>query len=214
MTQGFLVQQWRVGEFQNFNYGIIDQETLECWIVDPHKGILSELSQELSGLKIAGVLLTHTHWDHTNGVEEILAQLPEIKVYVHEADQFRLKESGWRDQVHRIVDQECLELTPRLRVKVHHTPGHSAGGVCFEVNREYLITGDTLFINDCGRTDLETGDPRQMWESMKKLRVMDPGLIVLPGHQYHRLASDTLGGQCLTNAALRAVTLEEFMALP
>ncbi len=94
------------------------------------------------------------------------------------------------------------------------TPGHTPGSICIIVNKEALITGDTLFINDCGRTDLPGGDLHQMYDTLKNIIYPLPdNLIVYPGHDYGPTPSDTLGNQKRTNKTLTVPTFKDFSQL-
>ena len=95
------------------------------------------------------------------------------------------------------------------------TPGHTPGGICIIVDNEAIITGDTLFIGDCGRTDLPGGDLAQMFRTLQeKIMPLPDHLIVYPGHDYGDKPFDTLGNQKRTNKTLIAKNLEEFSKIP
>lgn len=94
------------------------------------------------------------------------------------------------------------------------TPGHTPGSICILVNNEAIITGDTLFIGDCGRTDLPGGNLTQMYNTLHyKIKSLPDHLIVYPGHNYGNKPFDTLGNQKLTNKTLVVKNLEEFSRL-
>ena len=103
-----------------------------------------------------------------------------------------------------------------------HTPGHSAGELCYRLEatdlkgelRTYLFTGDTLFIRDCGRTDLETGSNAQMFESLQRLKKFPPDTVILPGHHYVRECASTLSREMETSPPLRCASIQELEALP
>jgi len=95
------------------------------------------------------------------------------------------------------------------------TPGHTPGGICVIVDNEAIITGDTLFIGDCGRTDLPDGNLAQMYKTLhEKIMLLPDHLIVYPGHDYGYKPYDTLGKQKQTNKTLLAKSLEEFSEIP
>lgn len=95
------------------------------------------------------------------------------------------------------------------------TPGHTPGGICIIVDGEALLTGDTLFIGDCGRTDLPGGDLEEMFQTLqKKIRTLSDNLIVYPGHDYGDKPFDTLGNQKRTNKTLKVKSLQEFSLIP
>ena len=95
------------------------------------------------------------------------------------------------------------------------TPGHTPGGLCILVDNDALLTGDTLFIDDCGRADLPGGSLPQMYQTLReKIMSLPDCLVIYPGHDYGDRPFDTLGRQKQTNKALRARSLDEFSLLP
>jgi glyoxylase-like metal-dependent hydrolase (beta-lactamase superfamily II) len=95
------------------------------------------------------------------------------------------------------------------------TPGHTAGGICIIVDEKALVTGDTLFIGDCGRTDLPGGSLEEMFRTLQqKIISLPDDLIVYPGHDYGKKPFDSLGNQKRSNKTLRVRTLEEFSLIP
>jgi len=141
----------------------------------------------LDGRKPAAVLLTHGHFDHT-GALSFFAGVP---IYIHELDSIMLGDSHYSfgriagDHARRpdatgfLQEGQILRLAG-MDIHVLHTPGHTRGSVCFRVNDE-LLTGDTLFKGDYGRTDLPGGSPEQMRASLRRLLRLS-GCHVLPGH--------------------------------
>jgi len=95
------------------------------------------------------------------------------------------------------------------------TPGHTPGGICIIVDGEAMLTGDTLFIGDCGRTDLPGGSLEEMFQTLQtKIMSLSDELLVYPGHDYGEKPFDTLGNQKRTNKTLRARSLKEFSQIP
>jgi glyoxylase-like metal-dependent hydrolase (beta-lactamase superfamily II) len=95
------------------------------------------------------------------------------------------------------------------------TPGHTPGGICIIVDKKALLTGDTLFIGDCGRTDLPGGSLEEMFKTLQeKIFLLSDELIVYPGHDYGEKPFDSLGNQKRTNKTLKAKTLKEFSTIP
>jgi glyoxylase-like metal-dependent hydrolase (beta-lactamase superfamily II) len=95
------------------------------------------------------------------------------------------------------------------------TPGHTPGSICIIVDEEAIITGDTLFSGDCGRTDLPGGNITQMFKTLReKIMTLPDNLIVYPGHDYGDKPFDTLGNQKRTNKTLIAKNLDEFSRIP
>jgi glyoxylase-like metal-dependent hydrolase (beta-lactamase superfamily II) len=99
-----------------------------------------------------------------------------------------------------------------MEVEVVHTPGHRFDSVCYLVDGTHLLTGDTLFVGECGRVDLPGSDPVAMHRSLTQtLRALPDELIVLPGHDYGATPTSTLGEQKRTNATMQPRSLDEFL---
>jgi hydroxyacylglutathione hydrolase len=94
---------------------------------------------------------------------------------------------------------------------VIHTPGHTPDSICLLCNTK-LLTGDTLFVGECGRTDLPGGSSKDMYFSLfSKLMKLDDNIEVYPGHDYGRSPSSTIGSERITNYVLKKRSLEEFI---
>ena len=156
-------------------------------VVDPGDDadkILSEAQK--AGKQIKHILLTHSHWDHIGAVNE-LKKLG-AKVYVHK-EEVQILHSEINPDI--LLDgSEVLKLGGR-EVKVLHTPGHTAGSVCYIVDykqenpnvpQSVMFSGDTLFYLEIGRCDLPTGNFNTMKKTLKKLFALDTDYKVLPGH--------------------------------
>ncbi|MFH1290687.1 MAG: MBL fold metallo-hydrolase [Nanoarchaeota archaeon] len=161
---------------ENFSYIIADPQTKEAAVVDPgfeHEKILNKAKEQ--NLKITKILLTHAHFDHTTDLPA-LEKATKAEIYIHEKEPFDLKL-----KTKKVKDGDIIPLGS-LKIEVIHTPGHTQGGVCFLIGKK-LITGDTLFVNSMGRTDLG-GNEKEMFESLKKLSELPDNTEVYPGHDY------------------------------
>jgi glyoxylase-like metal-dependent hydrolase (beta-lactamase superfamily II) len=100
-----------------------------------------------------------------------------------------------------------------------HTPGHSSGEFCYllpkqtQVDRPYVFTGDTLFIRDCGRTDLESGNDAEMFASLQILKQLDPDTVILVGHHYAKECASTLGEELKVSPPLKCASVSELSNL-
>lgn len=215
------VVQFEIGTLRNFVYLLTDWKSGEAWIVDPQRD-LSSIHQVLQSaqLKLTGILLTHTHHDHIAGIEPLLKWQPDLPIWVHPLDAIRLErlcqeQPKVRSNLRLFSDREVLRIGD-LELLALHTPGHSAGGSCFFVQTTppFLLTGDTLFIGDCGRTDLETGSVEQMFESLTRLKMLPKDSVILPGHHYARACASTLEHELQSNLSLQAGSVEELAAIP
>lgn len=212
------VAQWEIGTASNFVYGILDRESREAALVDTHKGIL-DVASELTGggFRLASLLLTHTHWDHIGGLEDLIRAFPGLQVVVHAEDLHRLKSDLKRHPGLKLIHDRELIRVGRLEVEALHTPGHSAGEVCYFLRRPapgYLFTGDTVFIRDCGRTDLETGSTAQLFESLQKLKKLPPETVILPGHHYAPECASTLAAELRDSPPFLCQSVVELENLP
>jgi hydroxyacylglutathione hydrolase len=184
------LKQMELGPMQNFVYLIGDPETRDCVVVDPAweiDAILDTVATD--GMRLRSALVTHTHQDHVGGhlfghdipgLEELLGKAP-AKVYVHKAEREFLH--GFGSDLVKVDGGDTVEVG-RVTITFIHTPGHTPGSQCFKV-RDRVVSGDTLFIGSCGRTDLPGSDPGAMYESLtQKLAKLDEATLVFPGHNY------------------------------
>ena len=210
------LKQISVGNMANYSYLIFDEETTAAVIVDPAfdpQRILTELASVQSRCAAPPkplIILTHHHFDHINCSNEIASETgAAIAAHPETADLVADTISV------NIMFRDNDELpVGNGQIKVLHTPGHAPGSICLIVDNRWIVTGDTLFVGDCGRTDLSGSDPRVMFESLQRLRKLDDSLIVMPGHNYGASPSSTLGQEKTQNPALAARTWEEFCAVP
>ena len=202
------LKQMEIGPMENFVYFVGSKKTKEVFVVDPAwqtDTILRTAKEE--DLTIRGVLVSHYHFDHTNGIEELL-QAVDCPVYVNKNDVAYLDFS--HDNI-KPVDQGHRLKLGEVEIECIHTPGHTKGSQCFHC-RAHLISGDTLFIDACGRTDLPGGDPKELYYSLtQKLMKMDDATVLCPGHNYSSVATVTLGEQKKTNPYLICDSLENFL---
>lgn len=164
----------------NYTYIISKAGTKECLIIDPAweiKKIISYLN--LNDLKVRGILLTHSHYDHTNLVAA-LVNIYDAEVYISgiEANYYRYNCKN----LHYTENLELLTLS-FFKVRVFVTPGHTKGSTCYLVS-DYLFTGDTLFYEGCGLCDT-SDDASDMYDSLHFLKdTIDRDTIIYPGHCY------------------------------
>jgi hydroxyacylglutathione hydrolase len=214
------LKQMELGPMQNFVYLIGDPVARQCVVVDPAWEIDAIVATaERDGMTLTGALVTHTHQDHVGGsleswglpgripgVEELLERVP-LKVYVHKAEREFLKGLG-TDLVK--VDGHDVLTVGRLTVTFLHTPGHTPGSQCFLVDGR-LVSGDTLFIGSCGRTDLPGSDPAEMYYSLtQRLAALPDDTLLFPGHNYGG-DSSTIGDEKRHNAFMRFASLGDFL---
>jgi len=204
------IEQVRIG-IDNFSYIIYCQKINKAAIVDPGFNP-SELIEYISSnyLELEYIIATHYHADHTSGIQKIKNSFSSSKIVASKLDGAKL---GMEVDVF-VSDGDKLELG-EVKLDFILTPGHTPGGICIIVDNEALLTGDTLFIGDCGRTDLPGGNLAQMFKTLQeKIKPLPDHLIVYPGHYYGYEPFDNLGNQKRTNKTLLAKNLEEFSKIP
>ncbi|TCO79840.1 MBL fold metallo-hydrolase [Marinisporobacter balticus] len=174
-------------------YILACEETKKACIIDPGGDADELLSYiEKKGLDLAFILLTHAHGDHIGGIPQI-KEKENTPVFVHKEDEKMLQDgnknlsnmmSGPNIEIvadRLLSDGEIIELG-KLKLHIIHTPGHTRGSVCIKVE-DMLFSGDTLFANSIGRTDLEGGSFEEIIHSIKrKLLIIEDEVKVLPGH--------------------------------
>ncbi len=220
MNETIYLRQMELGPMQNFVYLVGDPATKQCVVVDPAWEIDTiARTAAADDMVIVGALVTHTHQDHVGGsleswgmpgripgVEELLEKIP-IKVYVHKAEREFLK--GFGSDLVKVDGNDTLKVG-RLELTFLHTPGHTPGSQCFLVDGR-LISGDTLFIGSCGRTDLPGSDPTQMYYSLtQRLYKLPDDTVLFPGHNYGG-PSSTIGDERRQNPFMRFTSLGDFL---
>lgn len=186
----------------NFSYIIADELTKEAAIVDPsfNSDILTEMLKK-QNFTLKFIINTHGHADHTFG-NQVLKKNFKAKIAAHKLSKIEKDLS--------VEDGDSLKLGKTV-LKVIHTPGHTPDSICLLVDGK-LLTGDTLFVGECGRTDLPCGDPKEMYDSLfNKILKLDDNIEVYPGHDYGVYPYSTIGKERKTNYTLEHRTLEEFV---
>jgi hydroxyacylglutathione hydrolase len=219
--QRLYLRQAQIGPMANYVYILGDSVTRKAAVVDPAwdvEAICNFIQSE--GYEIDKILITHYHPDHLGGsmmgqniegAAEMLSRV-KAKVYVnkHEAEGVK-RVAGLSDSDLVKVDAGDVFKLGDIDVKFLHTPGHTPGSQCFLADGN-LISGDTLFINSCGRVDLPGSDPEAMYYSLNRiLKNLDDETVVYPGHAYSNEPSSTIGRQKRTNMYLRFETLDDFL---
>lgn len=211
-----ILEQIQIGPMQNFTYVIGASSTREVVLVDPAWDIVNLLKHiEEKEYKLTAALVTHYHPDHCGGsmyqqtvpgVADLLANHP-VKIFVNKHEAPGLKRvTGISDSDMKLVDSgDTMNVGP-IEVEFLHTPGHTPGSQCFRI-KNTLVSGDTLFIDGCGRVDLPGSDSDAMYESLKKLKSLPDETLLLPGHNYSAVPNATLGQTKVQNAYLRVDSL-------
>jgi glyoxylase-like metal-dependent hydrolase (beta-lactamase superfamily II) len=187
----------------NFSYIIADETTLEAAVVDPSFNageIMRILKTQKFVLKY--IIDTHGHSDHTAGNQE-LHSVHDAKIVVHKLSRISAEIK---------VDDGDTIIVGNISINVIHTPGHSTDSICLLVDNKKLLTGDTLFVGECGRIDLPGGNSRSLYDSIfNKLLKLSDDVEVYPGHDYGRKPYSTMGEERRSNYTLQPRNLAEFI---
>jgi hydroxyacylglutathione hydrolase len=186
----------------NFTYIIADEETKEAAVIDSSYNadeIIKTIKTQKFQLKY--IINTHGHSDHTAGNIELQSIFgAKIIAYKHSKMHPDLP-----------VDENDIINVGKSSVKIIYTPGHTADSICLLVKNQKLITGDTLFVGECGRTDFPGGNTKSMYESLNRLQELDENIEVYPGHDYGLKQSSTIGDEKKSNYTLQPRCLKEFI---
>lgn len=207
----------------NFVYLIGDRRTGEAVAIDPAydvDGILDILAAD--DMRLTGVLATHYHPDHVGGemmgysIEGVHELLERVQVPVH----VQTEEAPLVQAVTHLTGSELVEhssgdivMVGDIPIELIHTPGHTPGSQCFMVDGA-LVSGDTLFLEGCGRTDLPGGDPVALYESLtQRLAKVPDDAVLFPGHLYSAAPSASMGETRQVNFVFRPRNAEEWLAM-
>lgn len=192
-------------ETSTYTYLIADETTREAALVDP---VLEQLERDLAllaelGLTLRYVLETHVHADHVTAAGRLrertgaktaasAAGAPCVDVALHHADVIRLG---------------------AIAITVLATPGHTDDGLSFQV-AGHVLSGDTLLVRGCGRSDFQNGDPGQLYDAIQQVLFRLPDdTVVLPGHDYRGFTASTIGEEKRHNPRLASRSRGDFIAL-
>lgn len=194
--------QFQVGPYQNFTYIVDDGEGGPAVVVDPSFGIEPVLEKiDERRLRVAYILNTHSHKDHWAGNADVRARTG-AKVVAHRVAPL--------DQDVSVDDGDAFEAG-RLKFRVIHTPGHTPDSVLYLFDG-HVATGDTLFVGECGRTDLPGGDSGALYDSLfDKVIRLDDATVILPGHDYGMTPTSTIGAEKAENYVLKPRTKAQFI---
>ncbi|WP_143322251.1 MBL fold metallo-hydrolase [Clostridium sp. HBUAS56010] len=191
----FRIKTYPVGQIGTNCYVVYRETCKKAVIIDPgaQGGDIADHLKELSVTPEA-IFLTHGHFDHILGIEELKREYPGIPVYAGDQEKDLLSNpsinlSAGFGEAYSVHADQYLEdgasvKAGEISFKVLHTPGHTKGSVCYLIQDEdVLISGDTLFLESLGRTDFPTGDQSMIIKSIRERLFPLPGdTLVYPGH--------------------------------
>ena len=205
------LRQLKLGPMENFVYLLGAEGAKEVAVVDPAWDLGSiESAADDDEKEISCAIVSHSHLDHINGLPDLL-RLHDVPVYAQKTEvEFSPELRNLADAVKAIGPGDEISVGP-LRVRALHTPGHTPGSQCFQCGG-VLVSGDTLFINACGRCDLRGGDPEAMYWSLSKVLLQLPEQTRLfPGHDYADVPVATLAQTKKANPYLQFANLQDFV---
>ncbi len=197
-------EQIATGGCQSYLIGC--PETLAAALIDPE---LRQIDRYLAlaakhGVRIRYIIETHTHADHFSAAKQ-MGQTLGAPVVMH-----RDSAAPFADL--RLDDGDMIALG-NLRLQALYTPGHTRDSMCL-VGADRVFTGDTLLIGGTGRTDLPTGDPDQLYDSLfGKLLKLAPEILVFPAHDYKGRSSSTIGAEIAENPRLQKTDRTAFVTM-
>lgn len=198
---------------QNFSYIMGDEKSMECAVIDAGWDVdkLIDIANK-EKLKITKIILTHSHYDHVQKVDELASKTNAI-VHFHEDDFNEISRviKNPNIKIRKLKNNDEIKIG-KIKIKVVHTPGHTPGAICLLAENK-LLTGDTLFVNAIGRTDLAGGDSLNLFESLQKLKKLNDDIEVYPGHDYGNIPFSTIGDEKKINPYFMCNTKEQFMSL-
>ncbi len=212
-----ILEQIEIGPMQNFTYIVGSKRTREVAIIDPAwdiDGLLKRIDEQ--GYTLTAALATHYHPDHVGGsfgsknvpgLAELMGKRP-VKVYAHKLETEGVKKvTALSDSDIKSVESgDKLDLGD-VEVEFLHTPGHTPGSQCFRI-KNTLVSGDTLFIQGCGRVDLPGSNSDDMFRSLEKLRSLPDDTLLLPGHNYSHVPNATMGETRKFNTQLNITEID------
>lgn len=204
------------GYDNNVSYIIGDEKTKEAAIVDPCGDVdrVFETAED-EGYDVRAILLTHTHHDHIDKLEEAEDRYPDAKVYVHEVAEGKL---GTEEEQQELIQDGSVIQIGNSEVEVWYTPGHNEDSVCYLVSADQaddgipkILTGDTVFVEGCGRTsNMEVED---LYESIQRIKTLPDETEVYPAHDYGSQESSTIGYEKEENKYFLAEDFQSFKHL-
>jgi glyoxylase-like metal-dependent hydrolase (beta-lactamase superfamily II) len=178
--------------------------------IDPGPDI-TPILQAAKGRQIQYIVATHGHADHIEGLAALRERAGGV-VLGHRALAPDFERRGIPLDV-PLAGGDRFEVG-EIPLRILYTPGHHPASICLLVAEQFLFTGDTLFVGNCGRTDIPGASAATLFASLQLIAELADDVIILPGHDYGSTPTSTIGRERRENAAFAAKTFEEFEAVP
>lgn len=186
---------------KNFSYLVVDEKTKRAALVDPCgkiERVFDEIKKEQ--LELQMIFVTHSHFDHHEKMGVALAHYP-VSVYMHENAAGRIDVP--KELARYVGHEDTIPLGEGV-ITVYYTPGHNDDSICFYISAEgaedgvpKLITGDTLFVEGCGRTT--PSGVEDLYKSLQFLKTLPDETEVFTGHDYGTVPTSTIGREKKVN---------------
>lgn len=206
------LRQLKLGPMDNFVYLVGAEGAPEVAAIDPAWDVdaIQKAAAE-DGKRIACAVVSHCHQDHVNGLPELLRRM-DVPVYAQKRElDFSADLRAVGDAMKGVDPGEAVQIGP-LRATLLHTPGHTPGSHCVLAG-DALLSGDTVFVNACGRCDLRGGNPEDMFRTISQvLMQLPPETRLFPGHDYGDLPVSSLARERERNPYFQHHDLASFIA--
>ncbi|GAB3103153.1 MBL fold metallo-hydrolase [Aestuariicella hydrocarbonica] len=199
-----IFEQFAAGGCQSYLVGC--EKHCVAVLIDPEISLVDRYTAAAArdGLRILYLIDTHTHADHFSATQQLAKRLS-VPIVMYRSSPAPFVNL-------RLDDGEMLAVGD-LRFKVMHTPGHTKDSMCLLVE-DRVFSGDTLLIGGTGRTDLPSGDPDELYDSLfNRLLLLDPATKVYPAHDYQGRSHTTIGAELTSNPRLQRRKREEFVTM-
>jgi sulfur dioxygenase len=200
-----IFEQYFDQDTSTYTFLIADPKTREAALVDSVRENVDSYKKRIEelGLNLIYLLETHVHADHVTGNGKLQDVFPNAKVALSEKANVKFD--------HVPLGDGSVVKVGDIEIKTFYTPGHTSESVTFLVDGNRLLTGDSMFIDSCGRTDFQAGDSKNMYQSLQRLAALPADTLVYPGHDYNKRWVSSIGEQLMTNKLLR-MSEAEFIA--
>jgi hydroxyacylglutathione hydrolase len=205
------VRQLELGPMENFVYLVGAKDAREVAVIDPawDMAAIARAAAE-DGKVISCGVVSHCHDDHVNAVPDLLDTL-DVPIYAQKRElEFspELRQVG--DAMRGVDPGEEIAVGP-VKLKLLHTPGHTPGSHCV-LCEGALFSGDTVFVNACGRCDFDGGSPEEMFRSISQVLMKLPADTALyPGHDYGDVPVSSIARESANNPYFQYRSVEEFI---